>query len=70
MEKEIKLTVGEARSRDVGRKRARISTKIMEKLGLNTGDFIELEGSKGNVLAQAWPAYPEDEDKDIVRIDG
>jgi len=70
MEKEIKLVVAEARSRDVGRKRARISTSVMKKLGLETGDFIEIEGRKGSVLAQVWPAYPEDEDKDIIRIDG
>ncbi|MGC9114788.1 MAG: CDC48 family AAA ATPase [Fervidicoccaceae archaeon] len=70
MEKELKLVVAEAKSRDVGRKRARISTKAMKRLGLETGDFIEIEGRKGSVLAQVWPAYPEDEDKDLIRIDG
>ncbi|MGC8909002.1 MAG: CDC48 family AAA ATPase [Fervidicoccaceae archaeon] len=70
MEKELKLVVAEAKSRDVGRKRARMSTKAMKRLGLETGDFIEIEGRKGSVLAQVWPAYPEDEDKDLIRIDG
>ena len=70
--REIELTVAEARSRDVGRKIARISRQVMERLGIGTGDFVEIEGSKGSVLVQAWPAYPEDEaqDPNAVRIDG
>jgi transitional endoplasmic reticulum ATPase len=70
MNKEVKLNVAEARSRDVGRKRARISPNVMKELGVDTGDFVEIEGRTGSVLAQVWPSYPEDEDKDIIRIDG
>jgi transitional endoplasmic reticulum ATPase len=70
MDKEVKLNVAEARSRDVGRKRARISLNVMKELGVDTGDFVEIEGRTGSVLAQVWPSYPEDEDKDIIRIDG
>jgi transitional endoplasmic reticulum ATPase len=70
MDKEVKLNVAEARSRDVGRKRARISPNVMKELGVDTGDFVEIEGRTGSVLAQVWPSYPEDEDKDIIRIDG
>jgi len=70
MDKEVKLNVAEARSRDVGRKRARISPNVMKELGIDTGDFVEIEGRTGSVLAQVWPSYPEDEDKDIIRIDG
>jgi transitional endoplasmic reticulum ATPase len=67
---EIKLVVAEAKSRDVGKKRGRISLSTMKKLGVTTGDFIEIVGRKGSVLVQVWPAYPEDEGRDIIRIDG
>ncbi len=69
MSNEIELMVAEARSRDVGKKIARISRSIMRSLGLMTGDFIEIEGKTGSVLAQVWPS-PEDEGRDIIRIDG
>jgi len=68
--KEIKLTVAEAKQRDIGRKIVRISRRAMAKLGVTTGDFVEIEGPQGTVIAQVWPAYPSDEDKDIIRIDG
>ncbi len=70
MVEEIELMVAEAKSRDVGRKIARISRSVMRKLGLSVGDFVEIEGKRRSVLAQVWPAYPEDEDRDIIRIDG
>jgi len=68
--KEIKLTVAEAKQRDVGRKIVRISRRAMARLGVTTGDFVEVEGPQGTTIAQVWPAYPNDEDKDIIRIDG
>ncbi len=69
---EVELQVLEAKSRDVGRKIARISRKAMRELGVSTGDFLEIEGKKGSVLVQVWPAYPEDEEQNInsIRIDG
>ncbi|NPA97943.1 MAG: AAA family ATPase, partial [Crenarchaeota archaeon] len=69
-EREVKLRVVEARQRDVGRKIARISRRTMQRLGVSTGDFIEITGPKGSIIAQVWPAYPEDEGKEIIRIDG
>ena len=69
-DKEIKLTVAEAKQRDVGRKIVRISRRAMARLGATTGDFVEIEGRQGTTIAQVWPAYPNDEDKDIIRIDG
>ena len=69
-EKEVRLRVMEARQRDVGRKIARISRRTMQKLGVSTGDFIEITGPKGSIIAQVWPAYPEDEGKEAIRIDG
>ncbi len=68
--REIRIRVAEARQRDVGRKIVRINKKTMAKLGVSTADFVEIEGPKGIAVAQVWPAYPEDEDKDIIRIDG
>ena len=67
---EIELRVAEARSRDVGRKIARISRSAMARLGVEVGDFIEIEGPKGVSVAQVWPLPPGEENRDIIRIDG
>lgn len=69
-EKSAKLRVAEARGRDVGHKIARIDRETMKKLGIETGDFIEVIGPKGREILKAWPAYPEDEGAGIIRIDG
>ena len=65
----IELKVAQARSRDAGRGLARINRKLMEKLGVRPGDFMMVEGKRSTV-AIAWPAYAEDEELDIIRIDG
>ncbi|MDI9643974.1 MAG: CDC48 family AAA ATPase [Candidatus Verstraetearchaeota archaeon] len=65
----IELEVAEARTRDVGRALARLNRRTMGTLSLRPGDFIELEG-KRKTVAIAWPAYSEDEDHEIIRIDG
>jgi len=66
---ETQLRVGDARQRDVGRGIARIDQKTMQKLGLSAGDVIEIAG-KRTTSAIAWPAYSEDQDRDLIRIDG
>jgi len=66
---EAQLRVGDARQRDVGRGIARIDQKAMQKLGISAGDVVEIVG-KRNTAAIAWPAYSEDQDKGIIRIDG
>ncbi len=66
---EMQLRVGDARQRDVGRGIARIDQKTMQKLGLSAGDVIEIVG-KRTTAAIAWPAYSEDQDRGIIRIDG
>ncbi len=66
---EIQLRVGDARQRDVGRGIARIDQKTMQKLGISAGDVIELV-NKRTTSAIAWPAYSEDQNKEIIRIDG
>jgi len=64
----VLLKVAEARSRDVGRIIVRIPFHIMKKLGIEPGDYVEIVG-RNITYAQAWPVFPEDEDKDIVQMD-
>lgn len=65
----IVLRIAEARHRDAGRGIARIDAEVMEKLGIVSGDIIEIKG-KEKALAVAWPGYPEDKGAGIIRIDG
>ena len=66
---EVQLRVVDARQRDVGRGIARIDHRTMEKLGITAGDVIEIIG-KRSTSAIAWPAYSEDQNREIIRIDG
>ena len=70
VKKEIDLIVESAKSRDVYRKYARIPKRVMRELGIEPGDFVGIRGPKGVAYAQAMPGYPEDEDRNIIRIDG
>lgn len=63
------LRIAEAKQRDVGKKRARISHEIMNSLGIAPGDVIELAG-KSRTAVTVWPADEDDVEKDIIRIDG
>ncbi len=63
------LMVVEARQDDVGRSIARIPSKIFDALGLESGDYVELKG-KYRTVASVRRLLPEDDDSDIVRIDG
>jgi len=65
----VQLRVGDARQRDVGRGIARIDQKAMQKLGISAGDVVEIVG-KRTTSAIAWPAYSEDQNRDMIRIDG
>jgi transitional endoplasmic reticulum ATPase len=66
---EVQLRVGDARQRDVGRGIARIDQKTMQKLEISAGDVVEICG-KRTTSAIAWPAYSEDQNRDLLRIDG
>jgi transitional endoplasmic reticulum ATPase len=68
MSSELKLKVLEARQRDVGRKIGRISEDSMRKIGIETGDYIEVKGNSNSSLLQAMPAY--DLSNGEIRIDG
>jgi len=66
---EAQLRVGDARQRDVGRGIARIDQRAMQKLGISAGDVVEIV-DKRTTSAIAWPAYSEDQNRDMIRIDG
>ncbi len=66
---DIELRVEEAQKRDAGRFIVRIDNAAMEKLGVQKYDVVEIKGEK-TTSAIAWPAYPEDKDKGLVRMDG
>jgi len=64
----VTLRCRESYTRDVGRGHLRIDYDIMDKLGIVTGDIVEIEGKKKSV-AKALPLYPSDEGKGIARTD-
>jgi transitional endoplasmic reticulum ATPase len=64
----VLLKVAEAKPHDVGHGFVRIPFHIMKKLGVELGGYVEIVGRK-SAYAKVWPAYPEDEDKDIIRMD-
>ena len=66
---EVQLKVLDSRQRDVARGIARIDQITMQKLGVSSGDVIEFSGKK-KTSAIAWPAYSEDQDPNVMRIDG
>ncbi|MHA2027099.1 MAG: CDC48 family AAA ATPase [Candidatus Thorarchaeota archaeon] len=66
---EIILKVAEAEHRDIGRFIVRIDAVSMEKLGVRTGDIIQIKG-KRLTAAIAWPAYQGDKGREIIRMDG
>jgi len=66
---EIVLKVTEAEHRDIGRFIVRIDAMSMEKLGVRTGDIIQIKGKRATA-AIAWPAYQGDKGREIIRMDG
>jgi transitional endoplasmic reticulum ATPase len=63
------MRVGEAKQRDVGKKRARVGPDAMDFLKVNPGDIIEITGKRTS-CAVAWPTDEDDKFPDVVRIDG
>jgi transitional endoplasmic reticulum ATPase len=63
------VTVKEAAHDDAGRGIARVSIEVMKKLGLVSGDVIEIQGKK-NAAAIVWPGFAQDTGSAILRIDG
>ncbi|MFX0051459.1 MAG: CDC48 family AAA ATPase [Candidatus Hermodarchaeota archaeon] len=65
----VECRVREAAARDVGRGIIRIDPQIAEKLDLSAGQTIQIIG-KRRTAAIYWPAYPQDRNTGIARIDG
>jgi len=64
----ITLKVAEARQRDIGRQKVRIDGLSMRQINVTTGDVVEIKGKKVTA-AIAWPAYPEDQNAGVIRMD-
>ena len=63
------MRVGEAKQRDVGKRRARIEPEAMEFLKVEPGDMIEIIAKRSS-CAIVWPADDENKAPDVIRIDG
>jgi len=63
------MRIGEAKHRDVGKKRARIGPGAMDYLKAAPGDVIEING-KRSTCAIVWPSDEDDKFPDVVKIDG
>ncbi|HEY7508578.1 MAG TPA: AAA family ATPase, partial [Nitrososphaera sp.] len=66
---QIDLRVAEAKHRDVGKCRARLDPHFMEQIGVQPGEVVELIGKHATAVT-AWPSDDEEQDSDIIRIDG
>lgn len=66
------LKVAEADARDAGRKIARIDPEVAGRLGITTGDAVEITSpaTKRKTTVLNWPAYQRDNGKELIRIDG
>ena len=67
--KSRKVQVASLPPADSGRGFARLPDSLMDELGLNEGDVIEIVG-KRTTAARAIRPYGEDEGIDIIRLDG
>ncbi|CUR51973.1 AAA family ATPase [Nitrosotalea devaniterrae] len=65
----LQMRVGEAKQRDVGKRRARIEPEAMEFLKVEAGDMIEIVGKRSS-CAIVWPADDDNKTPDVIRIDG
>jgi len=68
-EEPLQMRVGEAKQRDVGKKRARIGPEAMDYLKVTPGDIIDVMGSRSS-CAVVWPVDEDEKFPDIIRIDG
>ncbi|MHA1263770.1 MAG: CDC48 family AAA ATPase [Candidatus Helarchaeota archaeon] len=66
----IEVKVAEAKQRDVGRSIIRLDSATFEKLKIRTGDIVKIKGKDRVTAAIVWPAYSEDQNQGIIRMDG
>jgi len=67
--KDVQLKVAEALQDDVNKGIVRLDSAFMKELGINPGDFIEIEGER-KTAAIVDRSYPGDIGLDIIRMDG
>lgn len=65
----LQMRVGEAKQRDVGKRRARMEPEAMEYLHVEPGDMVEIIGKRSS-CAIVWPTDDDDKEPDMIRIDG
>ena len=65
----LQMRVGEAKNRDVGKKRARIGPDAMDYLHASPGDTIKIN-AKNSTCAIIWPTDEDEKYPDTIRIDG
>ena len=65
----VEVEVKEAKERDVGRSILRLDSETYRKLQIRTGDIVKVIGKNRFTAAIVWPAYSEDENQEIVRMD-
>jgi len=66
----MKLTVRPLKQKDAGRGLAALDPQAADELGVDSGDYIVIEGGEGRAVARVWPGYPEDQGQGVIRIDG
>jgi len=65
----LQMRVGEAKQRDVGKRRARIELEAMEYLRVEPSDMVEIIGKRSS-CAIVWPTDDDNKSPDMIRIDG
>ncbi len=65
----MRLQVAAAKAPDVGKGVARLSRDTLQRLGIEEGDVVEIEGKRLTPAIALGP-YPEDEGLAILRLDG
>ncbi|MEX0862520.1 CDC48 family AAA ATPase [Nitrosopumilus sp.] len=68
-EEPLQMRIGEAKQRDVGKKRARIGPEAMDFLRVTPGDIIEIMGSRTS-CAVVWPVDEDEKLPETIRVDG
>lgn len=65
----VRLTVGDARLRNIGEVTARLSSKAIATIALQGGDRIQISSDRSDLLVRALPSGPEDDGLDLIRLD-
>ncbi len=66
----MRLRVKPMQRKDSGSGLASIDRDAMADLGVDSGEFVTVEGDDGRVVARVWPAGSEDTGRGTIRIDG